>query len=203
MENRHQRSSRHGEQISNLINYAQTSYEENPTEALSALMHALTLNGGQASADRAMQRLRTELGPEIADHVSDRNLRMERAFAIVEEMLRDESTFLYQRGKQDILRQAMEDGSSLVCTKCNSMVAASRWQQHQQYWCPSISSSSSSAGAATTEESCMEDETIEEDATTTPNHPHGIETKSSDSILCTKCNAVVSASRWQQHQQYW
>jgi hypothetical protein len=123
------------EHISNLIQYAHTNYEENPTEALSALLQALTLNSGQESADRAIVRLRDELGEEVADHVGNNHYRMERALAIVDEMLHDESTLLYQRGKQDILRQAMEDGSSVVCTKCNAMVSSARWQQHQTYWC--------------------------------------------------------------------
>jgi formylmethanofuran dehydrogenase subunit E len=124
--------------ISNLIQYAHTNYEENPTEALSALLQALTLNSGQASADLAMGRLRDELGEELSDHVENKHKRTERAIAIVEEMLQDESTFLYQRGKQDILRQAMEDGSSVVCTKCNSMVSSARWQHHQTYWCQDL-----------------------------------------------------------------
>jgi formylmethanofuran dehydrogenase subunit E len=126
------------EHISNLIQYANTNYEENPTEALSALLQALTLNSGQESADRAIVRLRDELGEELADHVGNNHRRMERAIAIVEEMMQDESTFLFQRGKQDILRQAMEDGSSVVCTKCNDIVSSSRWQQHQTYWCPAL-----------------------------------------------------------------
>lgn len=126
------------EHISDLIQYAHTNYEENPTEALSALLQALTLNSGQASADSAIVRLRDELGEELADHVGNNHRRMERAIAIVEEMLQDESTFLYKRGKQDILRQAMEDGSSVVCTKCNDIVSSSRWQQHQNHWCQAL-----------------------------------------------------------------
>ena len=125
-------------EISNLIHYAQTHYEENPTDALSALMKAMTLNSGQSKADHAMNRIRSELGSDVADHVMDRTGRMQRAADIVKELLSDETTFLYQQGRQQILQQAMEDGSSLVCTKCNAMVSAARWEQHQTYWCEAI-----------------------------------------------------------------
>eukprot|EP00545_Synedropsis_sp_CCMP1620_P012633 CAMPEP_0119018148 /NCGR_PEP_ID=MMETSP1176-20130426/18713_1 /TAXON_ID=265551 /ORGANISM="Synedropsis recta cf, Strain CCMP1620" /LENGTH=159 /DNA_ID=CAMNT_0006972089 /DNA_START=76 /DNA_END=555 /DNA_ORIENTATION=- len=126
------------DQISSLIQRAHSEYEDNPTEALSALMEALKLNSGQASADHAMGRLRDELGDDIADHVSSRHLRMQRAYRVVQELMNDESTMLHQRGQQDILRQAMEDGSSVVCTKCQEIISATRWQQHQQYWCTAI-----------------------------------------------------------------
>ena len=122
-------------QIAKLIEYARSNYEKNPTEALHALLQALKLNGGQESADKALDLLRSELGDEIADHVENHHCRKERAIAAVQELLHDENTFLHQRGKQDILRQAMEDGSSVVCTKCNACVSAARWQQHQMYWC--------------------------------------------------------------------
>lgn len=124
--------------ISYLIDYAKQNYESNPTDSLLALMQALTLNGGKEAADQAMARVKSELGSEIADHVLDRQGRMERAVKIVEEMLQDETTMLYQQGNQHILKQAMEDGSSVVCSKCNGMVPASRWQQHQEYWCDAI-----------------------------------------------------------------
>jgi len=174
------------ERIAHLIHYAHSSYEENPTEALSALMQALTLNGGQGSVDRAMYHLRNELGDDVADLVTDRHARMQRAVRIIEEMLRDESTFLYQRGKQDILRQAMEDGSSVVCTKCNAMVSAMRWQQHRDYWCSSIVETST-AGMTTTAE--MEGDVH-------------CQTGSTD-VFCPRCKALISAARWKQHELYW
>lgn len=128
-------SSAKSEHIASLIQYAKVNYEDNPTESLSALMQALTLNSGPESANQAMSRIRNELGDEVAHNIMDRNSRIERASRIVETLLQDESTLLYERGQQHILKQAMEDGSSLVCTKCNGMVPAARWQQHERYWC--------------------------------------------------------------------
>jgi len=128
----------HAHQISNLINYAKSNYEENPTEALGALMEAMKLNSGQEAVNRAMDVLKHELGDEIVHHVSSRHLRMQRAVKLVEELMADESTILFQRGKQDLLRQAMQDGSSVVCSRCHDIISANRWQQHQQYWCSGI-----------------------------------------------------------------
>lgn len=124
--------------IQQLMGYARNNYQENPTESLACLLQALKLNGGQESADLAMNRLRDELGDDIATHIGNSHKRMERAVNIIEELLADENTFLYQQGKSEFLRMSMEDGSSVVCSKCNDVVSSSRWQQHQQYWCRTI-----------------------------------------------------------------
>jgi len=122
-------------QIRQLITYARHHYEENPTESLSALLRALTLNSGEGAARQAYRRLSDELGPEIANHVEDHRRRTQRAVEMVEQLLRDESTILYQQGRQHLLQQTMEDGSSVVCSRCNDVVSSARWQQHQKYWC--------------------------------------------------------------------
>jgi hypothetical protein len=126
------------ENIQSLIGYARDNYQENPTESLSCLLQALKINGGQASADSALNRLRDELGDDIATHVGDYNGRMERAVSVVEALLNDENTFLYQQGNQEFLRMSMEDGSSVVCSRCNDVVSSTRWQQHQQHWCRAV-----------------------------------------------------------------
>lgn len=62
-----------------------------------------------------------------------------RAMAIVQEMLNDTSTILYTQGRQHLLQQAMEDGSSIVCTNCGDMISRERWRQHAEYWCRRLS----------------------------------------------------------------
>lgn len=126
--------------IANLIEVARANhFEDNPTEALAALLQAIQLNAGQEEADRVMETLRNELGTDLASDIDTRQERMERAIQIVQELVADDSTLLYQQDRQDILRHAMEDGSSVVCTKCNAVVANHRWQQHAKYWCEAIS----------------------------------------------------------------
>lgn len=138
-----QSQQQHSQQIANLLQYAHSSYTSNPTDALSALMEALTLQNGTNAAQQAMNRIRTELGDTVADclarhqTIAEREIT-ERAMAVVQELMNDTSTFLYAQGKQHILQQAMEDGSSVVCTKCGDMVKADRWTQHSTMWCRAI-----------------------------------------------------------------
>lgn len=172
------------QRIANLLQYAQSSYTTNPTDALGALMDALTLSTGtNTAAQHAMDRIRSELGDAAADCVAlrvgnsasasggnssshqnnthqqqyshlnhplssasssstttqltEREMTL-RAMAVVEELLNDTSTFLYAQGRQHILQQAMEDGSSVVCQRCGDMISRERWQQHAEYWCREI-----------------------------------------------------------------
>ncbi|KAL7447651.1 hypothetical protein ACHAWC_000023, partial [Mediolabrus comicus] len=111
-------------------------------------------------------RIRTELGDVVADRLNYNNNNYQqqsrqqqqyhhqqqqsyysedesrqmtiRAMEIVEQLLNDESTFLYAQGRSHILQQAMEDGSSVVCTRCGDCIKAERIEQHVQYWCRSI-----------------------------------------------------------------
>jgi hypothetical protein len=66
-----------------------------------------------------------------------------RAMELVQKMLNDESTFLYSQGREHILQQAMEDGSSIICTNCGDMISRERWRQHAEYWCRELKSSES------------------------------------------------------------
>ena len=38
-------------------------------------------------------------------------------------------------GGGKILKDAMEDGSSLVCVRCGALIARTRLEQHRLYWC--------------------------------------------------------------------
>ena len=131
-------SSPSSEQITQLLQYARAHYDTNPTDALLALLQALQLNSGPESAERAMERIRQELGSDICHHVQDRQGRLDRAVRMVQQLVSDESTVLFAQGNQHLLQQAMEDGSSVVCSKCGGMVPAARWQQHAAYWCQAV-----------------------------------------------------------------
>ena len=154
----HQHVQHHGPQhqgqVASLIQYAHSSATTNPADALDALMQALTLQTGtQAAADQAMGRIRTELGDVVADCIAGKCTARQRlrdqqqmsdedmhrkALAVVKELLNDSSTFLYAQNRQHILQQAMEDGSSVVCSQCGDMVKTERWEQHKNHWCRAI-----------------------------------------------------------------
>jgi hypothetical protein len=42
-------------------------------------------------------------------------------------------------GSEYILQAAFEDGSSIICKRCQGLVSKDRWSAHCEYWCPSIS----------------------------------------------------------------
>ncbi|KAL3935114.1 MAG: hypothetical protein SGBAC_009306 [Bacillariaceae sp.] len=149
-------------EIKSLIHFAESNYESRPDESLSALMQAMTLNSGPVKASQAMRSIKAELErtenlgtgihsgifaqqPANGQIVSGANHNLtayttkqdkhHRVAQIVKSLLADRSTYLFQMGQQHILQQAMEDGSSIVCRRCNGMVPIKRWHQHQQYWC--------------------------------------------------------------------
>ena len=177
--------------IANLLQFAQSSYVTNPTDALSALMNALDLTTGSDDASRrAIDRIRSQLGEAVAARVVVGERRVDdadqppggceetihrrgqrdrqqpscftvpsmsnehqqmltekemtlRAMEMVQEMLKDTSTFLYSQGREHILQQAMEDGSSIICSNCGNMISRERWKQHAEYWCRELKLSDS------------------------------------------------------------
>ena len=50
-----------------------------------------------------------------------------------------QETILSEMGDEDLLRQAFEDGSSVVCRKCQALVSTARWEAHRDFWCSSLS----------------------------------------------------------------
>ena len=50
------------------------------------------------------------------------------------------SPILQERGdgSEEILVDAFEDGSSVICKLCKSLVKKNRWDAHRDIWCPSI-----------------------------------------------------------------
>ena len=55
---------------------------------------------------------------------------------------RNEDSILQERGdgSEDILLDAFQDGSSIVCKLCNALINKDRWDVHQTVWCPAIQS---------------------------------------------------------------
>lgn len=81
--------------------------------------------------DAAKRRSESRFSAEV-DKQTDVARRM------VQDLLQ-QNTLLMETGDEDILRQAFEDGSSVVCRRCQALVAASRWEQHRDMWCSAIS----------------------------------------------------------------
>lgn len=136
-------SSQERERAADLLRFARANHERNPTDSLAALLEALRLGApsqrrGEAAAEAALAQVRAAAGDAVADHVADADARRRRAAEAVRRLLDDQSTILFEQGREDILRQTMEDGSSVVCTGCGGVVPSNRWRQHQLHWCDAI-----------------------------------------------------------------
>ena len=124
-----------------LLKVARSKIEgESPDEALAALLHAVRITQGEEAIfgilDAAKKRAEDE-----AENEDD---SLEQARRMSGMLLRDTNTMLYERGEQTILKDAFEDGSSVVCSVCSSLVPRVRYKQHQLYWCENVTGGGSS-----------------------------------------------------------
>jgi hypothetical protein len=117
-----------------LLNIARSKIEgESPNDALAALLHAICLTQGEEAIMNVLEVAKRNVDAD-ADAVSEEDA-MEAAHRMLAVLVRDESTLLYERGEEHILRDAFQDGSSVVCIKCSSLIPRARFLQHQLYWC--------------------------------------------------------------------
>ena len=56
------------------------------------------------------------------------------------DILEIENSILQERedGSEEVLLDAFQDGSSVICKLCKSLVKKDRWDVHQTIWCPAI-----------------------------------------------------------------
>ena len=47
-------------------------------------------------------------------------------------------SILSELGDEDILVDAFEDGSSVICQKCKGLISVDRAEAHAKFWCDSI-----------------------------------------------------------------
>ena len=109
--------------------------DSNPEQALAALLHAVRITRGENAIFDVLNQARERATAEIDQQVLRESYEQAR---LVSEDLMRQNTFLSERGEEDILRDAFEDGSSLVCVKCGGLVAKIRWESHKALWCPAI-----------------------------------------------------------------
>ena len=103
----------------------------------SSIANHTTTNQQESDYNQLQQQYQPHTTSPLSSQLSTREMTT-RAMAIVQEMLNDTSTILYAQGRQHLLQQAMEDGSSIVCSNCGDMISRERWRQHAEYWCRGI-----------------------------------------------------------------
>lgn len=119
--------------------------EEDPSKALAALLHAVRIShpAGESAIfeilDQARERAQHEdemkFGEDSAMGAHGDNQTLRNLQCLSESLVRDTNTILYEQGTEHILAEAFEDGSSVICSKCNSLIPRERREQHYKYWC--------------------------------------------------------------------
>jgi len=108
-------------------------------DALAALLHAIRLTAGEASILGILDEAKKRVDEEFArrDHKADvKNARD----ALSELLERAQESIIGERGDNDILHDAFVDGSSVVCSKCGSLIKRDRADAHMRRWCPALAS---------------------------------------------------------------
>ena len=109
--------------------------EGSKDDALAALLHAIRISSGEDSIIRILDLAKRKVDDDFT--LRDQSIAVQRATAAIKAML-DQNSFLSERGQDDILRDAFEDGSSIICQLCGGLVSQSRWEAHKKSWCPSL-----------------------------------------------------------------
>ncbi|CAK9117550.1 unnamed protein product [Durusdinium trenchii] len=95
-----------------------------------------SVNG--ANASRYTQLMKCELGlcagPEAAAWSA---ARRDTALQVCRTIL-ERGGILVERGHEAVLKQTLQDGSSVICTRCGALVAWSRAEAHRAIWCSSL-----------------------------------------------------------------
>jgi hypothetical protein len=111
--------------------------------ALASIVSAISLTRGpdmilstlQTAKDRARDELEMQRKIELAYNNALVDMVEENSSKLIgdDSILKDRDD-----GSVEILRDAFEDGSSVICIKCSALVKANRWEAHRDMWCPML-----------------------------------------------------------------
>ena len=96
-----------------------------------------TIAASQPRPDPAQQRQEAQRRARLEREAHEKSIN--DAMKACDELVRADS-LLSERcdGSENILRDAFEDGSSVVCRRCGGLVKRLRWDLHNTKWCPSL-----------------------------------------------------------------
>lgn len=110
--------------------------DNNPHQALASLLHVIRLTRGEDAILHVLDEAKRKMTADIDEAVMQSKLHEAHRISA---LLLEQDTVLSESGQQHILRDAFEDGSSVLCSKCGDLVSRARWEAHTQYWCDSAS----------------------------------------------------------------
>ena len=119
-----------------LLDHTRSKISEGSKEdALAALLHAIRISSGEDSIIRILDQAKKRVDDDYA--LRGHSSAVTNAANAIRRILEQDS-FLSERGEEDILRDAFEDGSSIICQQCGGLVSQARWEAHRNSWCPSL-----------------------------------------------------------------
>lgn len=119
-------------------------------EALQIVMQVIRATKGDAAMFDTLNRMKHQIDQHEAAEAGANQLcaQLEESCFIDEDsieeaerlcrILENQDTILSERGQEDILRDAFEDGSSVVCTNCGDLISRARWRAHLDKWCSKL-----------------------------------------------------------------
>jgi hypothetical protein len=116
--------------------------EGSKNDALATLLHAIRLSSGEDSIIRILDQAKKKAEEDATMQNQLEVDSLSYATNAIEK-IQEEDCFLSERGEEDILKDAFQDGSSIICQKCGGLVKAERWKAHSDSWCPALEGVSS------------------------------------------------------------
>lgn len=119
-------------------------------EALQIVMQVIRATKGEAAMFDTLHKMKKRIDQhEAAEAGADQLCAQLEESCFIDEgsideaerlccILENQDTFLSERGAEDILRDAFEDGSSIVCTHCGDLISRARWRAHVDLWCSKL-----------------------------------------------------------------
>lgn len=112
-------------------------------QALANLIHAIRLTQGEEAIATTLSEARRENERKIElefqqqrnndRRILDNALKASKELALQPSLLQERGD-----GSENILRDAFEDGSSVICKRCGGLVKSARWSDHCTLWCSAI-----------------------------------------------------------------
>ncbi len=102
-------------------------------DAFALLLHSIRLTRGEDAILQVLDSVKKKFEVDVlSDEMNGVSLAEAEAAM---DLLINEDTILKEQGMEDILSDAFEDGSSVVCKNCGGLIAKHRWSDHVMYWC--------------------------------------------------------------------
>ncbi len=117
-------------------------FEGEKDGALAAVINAIILLKGENAVLGIIDQVKAQMKRRIDEMYDENNgmgggIDLETALKMCDDLF-EQNTILAERGDENILVEAFQDGSSVVCNKCNALIPVVRIEPHRLYWCEAI-----------------------------------------------------------------